>query len=338
ETNTPDPATYEEAKPHLLPGLRHPVVFKAMALVEGAGFDPGEAMPCRPLGPNLAVYLFVDQAHSMRYVVQTALDRWGVTFDDAFEQALTNLRERSRAPLAQLGRGVAVSTWSDSYDSARLLLSEVLAQIEAPGEPVAFAPGHNTLILTGDRDEDSLSAALRLARESWENEPRPVSVLPVVRRGSRWQELVLPRGHGCFELLRELRVCEAAQLYEEQTPALQSWYERRGEDVYVARLMASKHTETGHFNSVAVWSKGVDTLLPQAEQIAFYDPDEGEKGKTLAMVDSDLVESRLETHLERTDHVPKRFRVRTFPTLEAIEQLRLLQERRAGAGAAAGRS
>lgn len=326
------PDSFEEAKVDLLPALRHPASFKSVALLEGTAAASGIDAASRPLTSNLGAYLALDRPASMRFVGEVLLQRWGVTFETAFEQALENLRNRSKTPLQQVGRGIAVSAFGDSYDASRILLPEVLAQVEAPGDPVAIVPGRSALILTGDRDFEPLAAAMQVALEAWENEPRPVSLLPIVRRAGQWQELVLPRGHACYDLLCELRVREAAQLYDDQTPALQSWMERQGEDVYVAQLIASKHTESGRFNSIAVWSRGVDSLLPRAEQVAFFDPDRKEEERNLALVDFDLVESHLRQAFERTEHVPERFRARSFPPEEAILELRRLQERREAVG------
>lgn len=332
EMELAEPGSFEEAKADLLPVLRHPAGFKSVALLEGTVSESTIDAASRPLTPNLGIYVAVDRPASMRFVGEALLQRWGVTFETVFEQALDNLRNRSKTPLKKVGRGVVVSTFGDSYDASRLLLSEILAQVEAPGDPVALAPGRSALILTGDRDGESLATAMQVALEAWENEPRPVSLLPIVRRAGQWHELVLPRGHACYDLLCELRVREAAQLYDDQTPALQSWMERQGEDVYVAQLIASRHTETGRFNSIAVWSKGVDSLLPRAEQIAFFDPDRVEEERTLALVDFDLVELHLSQVFERTAHVPERLRVRSFPPEETLLELRRLQERREAVG------
>lgn len=331
EADLAEPGSFEEAKAELLPALRHRAGFESLAFLEKAASEPKIEAVSLPLTPDLGVYLALDRPASMRFVGAALLARWGVTVETAFEQALENLRSRSKAPLEQLGRGVAVSRFADTYDASRLLLSEIVAQIEAPGDPVAVVPGRSVLILAGDRDGEALAAAMRVALDAWENEPRPLSLVPIVRRSGQWQELLLPRGHECYELLRELRVRQAAQLYQEQTAALQTWMERQGEDVFVAGLIAARQPQTGRFNSIAVWSKGVDSLLPRAEQVAFFDPDREEAERTVALIDFDLVESHLSETFERTDHVPERLRVRSFPPEATILELRRLQERREAA-------
>src|SRR5262249_14224760 len=143
----------------------------------------------------------VDAPDTTAIVAQRDLDRWAVGFDEAYAIALENLRARSVAPLGRAADGVYHSTWSDSYDPARLLLPGTPCPLALDGEPVVALPSWHHLLVTGSRNDTGVEAMIRFGLKVAEEEPKTLSALPLVRRGGVWDELDLPRGHALEPLL-----------------------------------------------------------------------------------------------------------------------------------------
>lgn len=70
---------------------------------------------------------------------------------------------------------MAVSEKCDKrIGTSRLLLSNVIRQIEVKGDPVAMIPNRETLIVAGSEDAAGLAAMLLLATEALQ-QPRLIS-------------------------------------------------------------------------------------------------------------------------------------------------------------------
>jgi hypothetical protein len=88
----------------------------------------------------------------------------------------------------------------------------------------------------------------------------------------------------------------------------------QGEDVFVATLSVRESEETGAYESVAVWSKDVDTILPVPDYVMFFESEaapvrRGAWARVKQVVGADM---------EQLPSLPERYRVRTFPTAEQL--------------------
>jgi hypothetical protein len=82
--------------------------------------------------------------------------------------------------------------------------------------------------------------------------------------------------------------------------------------------MIREETESERFiDSLARWSKGVDTLLPRVQTLAFV------QGSDLPIITApwERVPSVAGDLLTPTEYWPERFRVRGFPTDEQLERM-----------------
>jgi len=98
-------------------------------------------------------------------------------------------------------------------------------------------------------------------------------------------------------------------------------HERENVDIYVASHKILERKD-GFAYSVCVWTKGVDSSLPRAENIAFMvDPEGGDHFVVSWEAAASIVGNLLE---EETEFVPVRYRVREFPNAAQIAELRRL--------------
>lgn len=319
ELGRPVPA-FEEARERLRPGLRDAFLLETLRLQQLAS---GHEMPRPPhlrFSSRVSLLAYLDSDDGMAMVGERELAAWGKDFDEILAIARANLDVRTVAPPARLAEGIYLVSTGDCYDPGRLLLPRVLAALDVTGDVVAFVPSWHALILTGDGDPALLGAALELAKKTYAEDPRPISMLPLVRRGTSWQDLVLPLGHPAEPLLREMRVRELVEIYGQQKTLLEKANAASGEDVFVASYTGVKRDD-GQFSSYCVWSRGVPTLLPEAEEVALVDPERPDQDRLLGRHPFDAVRRACGHLLTPCDDVPARHRVVEFPSADDLARL-----------------
>src|SRR5260370_7048995 len=134
---------------------------------------------------------------------------------------------------------------------------------------VAILPDRNCLVVTGLGDPEALRAAFILAAER--HNPRPVSLIPLVRSWPAWEALELAERHPCYDLWRRLVLTTQAEVYEQQKQALEDLFLRGDRDIFVASFIVEED-EGGHPRSRSVWARNVLSLLPETDLVALADP------------------------------------------------------------------
>ena len=140
----------------------------------------------RHLVGGLVVGLAYDTERNITSINRNTLEPWGVSPDDAFKAAKDNLWEKTD-PSRLIGQeGVYCGRWADSYDSSRILLTELIYRLSLDGDPVAFVPNRDQLWVTGTDNLAGLAAILKGGRRvtlSKVTHYRPSSTLLWMVRG-----------------------------------------------------------------------------------------------------------------------------------------------------------
>ena len=165
------PRVFVAALPSLMPIVRAPSYFGLVDLhlkTRGAEVDTSRfACPKKSLADGLTVVLAYDTEHSIMQVNQETFTGWGVSFDDALAAATDNLREKTATGLfTEVSPGVYRGAWNDSYDSARMLLTDVIYRLPLDGDPVVFVPNRDQLWVAGNRNVAGLKHMLKAGGES----------------------------------------------------------------------------------------------------------------------------------------------------------------------------
>ena len=321
------PRTLDEASPLLLPNLRDSAMWEFLRLdADLQGLKPLDP-PRIDLTSRLSSALYVDAEHGMSMVTNEDLERWEICFDEGMILALENLSARSNEAFLELTDGVWASPWSDCYDTARLLLPDKLREVEVDGNLVAFCPHWNTLLLTGSNDIAGLAGCLDSSAQQITEAPKPLTAQPIMQRYPGWEMLRFGRGHQLFNLWAKARVFEMVGLYRDQQSVLEQWYKLRGDDVYIAHFNGVEQKDSKETRSYCVWGKGVVALLPEADEVVFFEDDKPEEQK-VTRIDWDVMWTVCEPLLALTDHVPVRWRVASFPDSDSLQRMREMQEHR----------
>jgi hypothetical protein len=111
------------------------------------------------------------------------------------------------------------------------------------------------------------------------------------------------------EVQRSTRL-SALGYYDEQKRRLEELYEKTGKDYFVASYNLLQDKDDGSYFAFTQWSKGVPTLLPKADRVILYDPDQPE-GK-LGSVAWERVAAVAEALMLDTEMFPTRFTSQGF--------------------------
>ncbi len=312
------PADFEQARPHLLPRVRERFYHDLIRIQMELRSQTALRVPTQPLAGYYAVELAYDLPDSIMTVSAEHLERWGVTFEQALSAARDNLWKISNEDFLKLDEGAFVSSWRDNHDASRLVLHDLIWQLEVKGDHVAMAPHRDVLLVTGADDEKGL-LSMAEAAEKVAGDPRAITTVAVRLQGTQWTPFVPEGDSAAHRKLRDLRTRAIAREYEEQKNLLQAQLHSRGEDIFVASVMLMEDRRTGRLETVAAWGQGVDTLLPRVDRIGFIMPAAKD---SLHLVDWDVAWKTVGALMKAVGHAPERFRVQEFPNAEQLAAMR----------------
>jgi hypothetical protein len=314
---SPVPEAFDEAKSNILPVLWRRSTYGCDLLEQQGGGQ--RADPRRVFAEHLVVGAAFDWPDGIAYLNEEQFSSWGITLDDALDVAFANLQNLSRDGLVESAPGFWVSPWNDSYDSARILLRDVIERCKVKGLHVAMCPNRSSLIVTGSEDDEGLARMASLVEESFEG-PRFLSGIPTLVVGDRSTPFELPQGHPLRQRFQSLAHLTLARDYARQTELLTTSCVAKSGSAFVASVMVTRDPD---WATVSTLTAGVDTLLPKTQAVAFAVP--GKDMRTynfLALGEWGRVRVVMGDLMERWDLYPERYRVRSFPTPEQLREIK----------------
>lgn len=316
------PEDFEEVKSHLRPkiwaraGIEHT---NLQARIRGGA--KGIDMPQFEVGSHLLASIVYDLPRSVRSISPEELVGWGTSYYEALEIARQNLIEVG-FEYAKIGDGLYISSVSDSYDASRVLLTDFIRTLEVQGDHIAMVPSRDMLIVAGSDDDEALEAMITLAEQAVEN-PRPLCHSPLRLVGDEWVDWLPSRGHQLFDRFRLLELKYLFHEYSQQKDLLDKLYAQQNIERFVASFSAaSPADDENNVFSYAVWSAGLEALLPQAERVLFFRQGPPEKEPQLvAAAPWHKVEKVVGHLMSEVDLYPKRFLVKEFPSDAELAKL-----------------
>jgi hypothetical protein len=302
------PADYAAVRPRLRILLKDSGYPDHNRLFLASQFPDGNVneLVVEPVAGDVIACCVEESESSLRFITEANLQSWGVSA----AQALADAKENVRTLPWELGAvGSAHFIFADdSFMAARLVSPDVPGTPPAQGEWVAIVPDRNTLFMASSVDMEGLAGLAQLARKQLEAGERVISGTPLVLREGRWHVFEPPEAvrvpfANVARQFDALRWADFKELLEKDLAA-------REEDIFVASLSVYEDTDLGAFWSMVVWSKDVDTYLPVADRVFFYD------GKTEQnwVAPWSSVLRVMGPVLERQGGLPEHYRVRAFPT------------------------
>jgi hypothetical protein len=267
----------EAARPHLRPRIRQRAHLVILGLqMEADGLDPdGLLHAFVPLTTDLGAEVMYDTPTNIVSLPAGRLEGWGIDAREALRISIQNLRDSAPDPFRHIGDGVFVAAAGDCYDSARLLLTEDIAELPLDGTPVALPANRDTLAITGSNNVGGLYRLLQIALQVLDR-PRMDTLQPVILRdgpNGGWHDWLPPEGHPMREAFYELAVRTRGTSYAELKELLVQRHERDGVDLFVASFGVYRPSNGDLPWSHAVWPP-VRGWLPEADLVSVLHPDD----------------------------------------------------------------
>lgn len=304
--------TLDRARPLLRPILRSLAQLEQIRLhhAEQDGWEAPCPLHYRLLSPECVELLAVDHPDHTSTLTRGPSEAWGIDLDAALAIARQNLRDDSDMRFVDVA-GVFVGAWADAYDSSRALLPELLHRLPLNGAPVFMLANRDSLLVTGERDEDAQARMLEMAAKAFD-EGRVISWEMFRYDDNGRPQVHTPASEMLRRRQRALRLDFDADAYAAQKQALERIHAVTGEDVFVASFLRLE--KDGDVFSLGTWTDGVATSLPRTDRIALVMPVEDDYSDNVvvaweqAMPILEHLLQRDERHLH-----PPRFLTRGFP-------------------------
>ena len=318
------PEDFGDINPDLLPVVRSRFYLESVILQSRARGGEGITVPQQMIGDHLSLSLVYDLPQAMRSIIQDDLEKWGVTFYEAVEAAKSNLEQMGNVAFASLqgqASGVYISATGDNYDASRLIMLDLVRKMPVRGDYIAMVPNRDTLVITGSDDPAGLEVMCKVAEDSFQK-PRPISTVTLRLVGDEWESWLPVPDSPCYPRLHELRLRTIGMEYNDQKELLDQIHEQTGQDLFVASYSAVQHKSSGRITSYSVWSDGVETLLPETDDIVLLRPQPGaDKVAVVAAGSFQRVRDVAGELMQPQGTYPERWRVLEFPSPQQLADI-----------------
>ena len=199
------PLEYADARPDILPGIRSRLFTETIGLENQIrGLPPGDHLG-RPLAEGLDVWLVFNSPGAMCGIPAQLSPTGASASRQVLDDALENLREEPRRLSTALA-GIWRSPWSDSYDAARLLLTETDRRDASQGRSRGFSPQLRYSARHRQRRRRGPPSPGSPVRPGVCPGRRPITPVPFRLSGGIWTPFSPPRDHPCYQTFRQLEL------------------------------------------------------------------------------------------------------------------------------------
>jgi hypothetical protein len=214
----------------------------------------------RPAMPYLSEYVVVDRPDTMTYVSADQLDGWGVSPEDAFQAARSNLSAAVLHGVAGDPTVVRFVDDGDAYWTSHLLLDGWLTRLtpQVGGLPVAFAPERGTLIVAPDGSAH-LPELFNQVEQVYASSPRAITPMAYVSdEHGHTVPYAAPERHPMRGCVQRAEAVLAVTEYGRQAATL---------SVGEAAALRVVGSEPEGWRTRALWPRDEPTLLPRADEV-----------------------------------------------------------------------
>jgi hypothetical protein len=309
---------FKDVRSRLMPIVRDAAYFSITDLNSQIDFPdkPGSAIAVSGVAPDVTAAIAVDAEGAVATVSKDRLRSWGASFDDAMSIAVENLGDKTIANFKETSAGLFESQWHDGYDASRIFLPDMLHRLPLRGTPVVGIPSRNHLLVAGSQDGTALAALVDRVAAIIEEDTRPMCPFLLKFDKGLWTVF-------SDEVPGSIRLTKAwyglkSRDYEQQKKLLDRLHKGIGADIFVASFLMHEDSATRSWSSQTALTRGVNTILPRADRLAFVDPGT----QQFMLVDWGKAESVLGEHLKPLRLMPERYQISRFPADSELAELR----------------
>lgn len=248
-----------------------------------------------------------DGDQGLRFVTEDDLAMWGIEAVVALADARSNVCNLPFTVSETMPARYVLN--DDSFIASRFVNTRMFDGLQVRGEWVGVVPDRDTFFVADSEDLEAVADLARLAMRQLETGERIISGLPFVLRAGRWQVYEPP--YPILSIYASVALQYRAKYWTDFKAALERDLANRGEDIFVASLTVCNERVRGAdtYYSMAVWSKGIDTIMPIVDKVYFF---ENDKNATHVAPWANVVRV-MGTEMCREAGLPERHRVRAFP-------------------------
>lgn len=259
--------SWDAVRDRLLPLVRPRAFFENADLSPDYDWTSGAIRAQKPLAGPLSIVLAIDRPSSMALVGGAVWQEWGHPFDEVLGIALDNLRARSPCRFERQSEGYYLSTFGDWHDASRILLPDLLRQLDLHGDPVAIAIVREGLVVAGSEDLAALNAMADFAEASFLDATRPISRAPLVFRHGEWRPFE-PEDPALVKLKAQW-ARQRAWDYGQQAELLEPHLADVQLDRFVAPLEIVR--DGADLRTWTSWTSDAKPLLPKADAVVLME-------------------------------------------------------------------
>jgi hypothetical protein len=318
------PESWEAAKDVIFPYVR-PMAFHAH---RGFRALQGEAIDLVPFGAVTEhVTVCIGTPTRWKTLAATVVDlkRWGVTLEQALEQAQLNVNKRPKLDWQASPEfpGVYRSPWKDEYGIARMLFQGAYDRVPLVGDPVVIVPTWQTFFVAGSDDKRGLESLARLGRSKLEKDGFLI-FRPMRLHGGGLEHWLPPKNHPAYQGLRFLALANECGDYADQATVGRRFFERQEQASNIPLPNVCRMPGSLDFETIATWREGPPCALPKVDYVRLKT-----KFHERGIAKWPLFESVLGAQLERMGTYPPRWLGKTFPSdaqIAAMDVMHLDQD------------
>jgi hypothetical protein len=278
-----------------------------------------------PFSDDTVILLTYDAGRALATLPDSQLETWGVTREEALAAALDNLRDKSDNCFGDMGQGVLLGEWADTFESSRIMLTDLACRATAGNlgagtDPVIMIPTRSFFVLTAANNVAGQLHMIEAAHQAIREERRFVS-----RHMYRVQEGKVVRYHPTDpEVAEQLGILERMTLsgdYAAQVEVLTALHQKQGIAESVESYQLLQNPEDGRMRSYCVWLAGPPCWLPKTDWVGLATLGaEGEPvpGKMVSWEDLSEV---LGEQLEALPGFPPFYKTGQFPDQQQLARL-----------------
>lgn len=315
---TPIPARWADAQPHVVPIVRARLGQEIARLVveKKPLAELGPLPPHHDLGGGFWGELAYETKKQFIRIPAQQWARWNVSFESAWTDAVKALASRSETPLGRGGRALKIGQFGDDNDTARVLVPAVFEPLGTSSLVVAM-PRASVLLVADPKDDTALDELAE--RVLTEHASGDADLHVFTWSAGKLSPFALPPSHRLAAKFLDLERTAYQAEVKAQTEALKTRLGDGEEAPYVASLFRVKNPTTNDEFTYVVHTEGVTTLLPRAEVVCFIRVDDAtNRGTPQACASWDKVYARMKDRWTETPIHPARWLVKEFPTGEEL--------------------
>lgn len=264
------------------------------------------------------IELGIDTDNSVRIVDEATLKDLTLTKNEAMAIAMKNLFSISNNIFDEVKKGLYLCRYNDDHDAARVLMTDIISKLDVVGQPVAFIPAANVLIICGSEDFDLLNNMQPYMSKLSEN-GRPLSWLPLILVDGVWRDFV-PEKSDQYASIYNLISYESLLKYEEQKEQLEALNIDNGIDIFVSSYMLMENQNSPFYHSTTTWSESIPTWLPIADTISF-NTFENDEATFIGQANFNDVLDKFGDLMQPLGYTPERYLVTDFPNLSQLKEI-----------------